>query len=149
MRRNATCFLAALGGLALLLSACSGVRVSPNALRSDLPPAQLTAVEARDFRTADKLAVIHAVAKILLETGFVLDRVDPQGKVWASAEIYFLSFKVVATVTPRGVGTMQVRFVADKSQGSDIMEVDDPKFYDDKFFTPLAENLRLPALPAT
>lgn len=149
MRRNAVCVLAAVGGLTLLLSACYGVRVSSNALRSDLPPAQLTAVEARNFRTGDRLAVVHAVAETLLETGFVLDRVDPQGKVWASAETYLQSFKVVATVTSHRVDTMQVRFVTDKKLGSDIIEVDDPKFYDDKFFKPLEAKLHLPALPAT
>lgn len=136
-------------GLILLLAACSGVRISDNALRSDLPAAQLTAVEARSFATADKTAVIRAVAATLLEAGFVLDRVDPDGKLWGSAETDVFSFKVVATVVPRGAGTTVVRFVTDKGQGRDIIEVDDPKFYEDKFFKPLAENLRLPAGPAT
>ena len=136
-------------GLVLLLAACSGVRISGNALRSDLPPVQLTAVEARSFPTADKTAVIRAVAATMLEAGFVLDRVDPGGKLWGSAETDVFSFKVVATVTPRGAGTTVVRFVTDKGYGDDIIEVDDPKFYEDKFFKPLAENLRLPAGPAT
>jgi len=129
---------------ALGLSACT----DPTHSISDRTPADFPLFQNRRFTIIDQ-AFVLAAAKTLLETGFVLDRVDPQGKVWASAETYFLSFKVVATVTPRGVGTMQVRFVADKSQESDIIEVDDPKFYEDKFFRPLAQNLRLPAGPAT
>jgi hypothetical protein len=141
--------VAAALGLMLLLAACSGVRISGNALRSDLPEAQLTAVEARSFPTADRTAVIRAVAATMLEAGFVLDRVDPDGKLWGTAETDVFSFKVVATVTPRGTGTTIVRFVTDKGYGNDIIEVDDPKFYEDKFFKPLADNLGLPAAPAT
>lgn len=141
MRRFAHSFFVA-AGLALALSACA-----MNS-RSDLPPSQLKAVEARNFPSADKATVIRAVAETLLETGFVLDRVDPQGKVWASAETFMDSYKVVASITPRGANAMEVRFVTDRRLGANLFEIDNPKFYDDKFFKPLEKNLGLPALPA-
>lgn len=52
-------------------------------------------------------------------------------------------------MTTRGANVQEVRFVLDHAWGSDLVEADDAKFYDEKFFKPLAENLGLPALPAT
>jgi len=140
MTRRAVCAIAALG--LLLLSACAGAQVSGSTLGGGL-------AEARSFQTADKAAIIRAVAETILEAGFVLDRVDPDGKLWGTAETDFSSFKVVATVTPRGADTMVVRFVADRGQGAAVIAIDEPQFYEDKFFKPLAENLRLPASPAS
>lgn len=65
--------------VAAFFSACTP---SPKgSLRSELPPAQLTAVQARIFQTVDQKAVIRAVGETVMEGGFVVDRIDPQGKV--------------------------------------------------------------------
>lgn len=134
-------------GLTLLLAACQTTQTPPPVL-SQKSAVELRAIQSRAFDSGDRAQVLRAVIATLQDLGYTIEKVEPPAGTVTGIKLAQL--RLTATVVPRAGGNQmavranaQVRPIATALQEN---QVDDPVFYQQLFFEPLAKALFLTAL---
>jgi hypothetical protein len=135
-----------IGGACLFLAACAGAAQEPPIIVSKKSAVELRSVQARTFETNDKNKVLRATITTLVDCGYGITRVSADaGTVTASKAA---QLALTASVYPHGDSQTIVRANAIVNLPTQSTQVDDPQFYRDLFFEPLARTLFLDALAA-
>ena len=121
--------------LALTLAACGKPLPPPETSETSV---QMRAYQSRIFDTADRNRTLRAVIATLLDLGYVINTVDADAGTVSATKLSALNLSVA--VAPRGKKQMSVRANAQIGGG-----VDDPRFYQQYFFEPLAGAMFLDA----
>jgi hypothetical protein len=129
----------------ILLAACQSTRQFPPNVLSSKPAVELRAMQTRAFDTSDDTKVLRMIIATLQDLGYAIDKVEPPAGTVTATKLSVLS--LTAVVHPRGTGQTVVRANAmvRVAAGSNT-QVDDPAFYQQRFFEPLSKALFLSAL---
>lgn len=120
--------------LGVTLAAC-GERPPPKTSETSV---QMRAYQSRFFDTADRNRTLRTVIATLQDLGYVITTVDADAGAVSAIKLSALQMSIV--VVPRGKKQMTVR--ANARIGGDV---DDPLFYQQYFFEPLAKAMMLDA----
>jgi hypothetical protein len=101
-------------------------------------------MQTRGFEIADETKVLRTVIATLQDLGYAIDKVEPPAGTVTATKLSVLS--LTAVVHPRGTGQTVVRANAMVRMASGNTQVDDPAFYQRRFFEPLSKALFLSAL---
>jgi hypothetical protein len=101
-------------------------------------------MQTRAFDTADKTRVLRTVIGTLQDLGYAIDKVEPPAGTVTATKLSILSLTVA--VHPRGTRQTAVRANAMVRMARGNTQVDDPAFYQRRFFEPLSKALFLSAL---
>ena len=129
---------------ALLLSACAPQ--TPRPILSAKSPVELRAMQSRQFDTADRARMLRQVIATLQDLGYNIDKVEASAGTVTATKLAQLH--LTATVIPFGAKAVVVRANALIGAAAMQHQVDDPRFYQQDFFDPLAHAMVLEALPA-
>ncbi|HYD69562.1 hypothetical protein [Azospirillum sp.] len=135
--------LALVGALALAVAGCQSGRQSQVVL-STKSPVELRAMQARAFDTADRAKTLRTVIVTFQDLGYGIDKVEPAAGTVSATKLGKL--RMTATVYPRGQSQTVVRGNALLLNPGVESQVDDPAFYQQLFFEPLAKAMFLTAL---
>jgi hypothetical protein len=131
----------------LALGACSGP--TDRAVATE-DAARLAAMQQRSFATTDRYLLVRAVTATLLSADYTIGHATPAADTICASKD---SLRVRVTITPHSSSDLLVRVEAwigeDTPPRDSRDEVDDPAFYQDQLFAPLAKTLGLPARPVT
>jgi hypothetical protein len=133
------------GAIALSLAACQAAN-QPKLVESQKSPVELRALQSRAFETTNREKTLRAVIATLQDLGYSIDKVEPSAGTITGTKLSQL--RLTATVYPRGESRMMVRANAIVRMPQQTIEtqVDDPLFYQQLFFEPLAKAMFLSAL---
>ncbi|MCM0019135.1 MAG: hypothetical protein NBV67_04015 [Tagaea sp.] len=134
-------------GLAVLLAACQTTQAPP-LIVSQKGAVELRAIQSRAFDSNDRAKVLRAVIATLQDLGYTIEKVEASAGTVTGIKLAQL--RLTATVVPRtGGNQMAVRANAQVRPIATVLQenqVDDPVFYQQLFFEPLAKALFLTAL---
>ena len=131
--------------VALTLAACQ-TSSEPRIIASSKGPVELRAMQSRSFDTGDRLMVIRAVVGTFQDLGYTVEKIEPEAGTVSAVKMAAL--RMSATVQPHGERQVTVRANAMVNGPKDQTQVDEPAFYQQMFFEPLARSLFLTAQPA-
>lgn len=126
---------------AALLAACQTNRQVVLSTRS---PVELRAIQARAFDTSDRNKALRAIIATLQDLGYNIDKVEAGAGTVSATKLGRL--RITATVHARGETQTIVRANALVEMANQESQVDDPVFYQQFFFEPLAKAMFLAAL---
>lgn len=138
-----------LGGIvaALLVLAACQTATEPKLVLSEKSPVELRAIQSRAFETTDRTKTLRTVISTMQDLGYSIDKVEPAAGTVSGTKLSQL--RLTATVYPRGETQMIVRanaIIRMPEQNQVEAQVDDPRFYQQLFFEPLAKAMFLTAL---
>jgi hypothetical protein len=108
---------------------------------------ELRSMQERTFDTGDRNKTLRATVATLQDLGYIINKVEPPAGTVSAQKDTIL--KLTASVFPHGTSQMAVRANAMVLiAGAKNTQVDDPLFYQQRFFDPLAKEMALSALPA-
>lgn len=128
------------------LAACQHPQ-QPPVITSTKSPVELRAMESRAFDTKDRSKTLRAVIATLQDLGYSIEKVEPEAGTVSAIKLSAL--RLTASVYPRGDSQLMVRANAEikvMPTSQQAHQVDDPAFYQQMFFEPLAKALFLTAL---
>lgn len=129
----------------LLIAGCKQPGVTD--VMSTKSAVELRAMQERTFDTTDRNKTLRSTISTLQDLGYVIDKVEPPAGTVSAQKDSIL--KVTASVFPHGTTQMAVRANAMVLIGGlKNTQVDDPLFYQQRFFDPLSKTIALTALPA-
>ncbi len=131
--------------LGALLAACQ--HHEQKLVLSEKSPVELRAMQSRAFETPDRNKTLRTVISTLQDLGYTIDKVEPEASTVTGTKLSIL--RLTAAVYPRGEKQLVVRSNAQvKLNPAQTTEnqVDDPVFYQQFFFEPLAKAMFLTAL---
>lgn len=143
MTLSIRCRLALIGALALGIAGCQTSEQSRVVL-STKSPVELRAMQARAFETTDRDKTLRTVIATFQDLGYGIDKVEPAAGTVSATKLAKL--RMTATVYPRGQSQTMVRGNALVLNPGVESQVDDPAFYQQLFFEPLAKAMFLTAL---
>lgn len=129
--------------LALPVAGCQTSNQS-HVMLSTKSPVELRAMQARAFDTTDRDKTLRTVIATFQDLGYGIDKVEPAAGTVSATKLAKL--RMTATVYPRGQTQTMVRGNALVVSPGLERQVDDPVFYQQLFFEPLAKALFLTAL---
>ncbi|MFC0408680.1 hypothetical protein [Roseomonas elaeocarpi] len=147
-----TSFRARLRYLSLLavlgLPACAGQPGEHSVVASQKSAVELRSMQSRVFETADRTRVLRTTIATLQDMGYAIDKVDAQAATVSATKASQL--RMSAAAAPRGTSQTVLRANAIVVGQSSDTQVDEPRFYQELFFAPLAQRLALASqdLPA-
>ena len=130
----------------LAVAACQQPGPPPLVL-SKKSAVELRSMQSRAFDTGDKAKTLRAVIATLQDLGYTIDKTELEAGTVSATKLAVL--RLTATVNARSVGQVVVRsnaIVKVAQQGNQENQVDDPIFYQQLFFEPLAKAMFLSAL---
>lgn len=113
-------------------------------LLSKKPAVELRAMQGRIFETGDRAKVMRATIATLQDQGYSIVKVESGAGSIKASKLAIL--EVSASVFPRGDKQIVVRANAIVKTPDGSSQVDDPAFYQQRFFEPLSKSLFLTAL---
>lgn len=113
-------------------------------LLSKKPAVELRAMQGRIFETGDRAKVMRATIATLQDQGYSIVKVESGAGSIKASKLAIL--EVSASVFPRGDKQIVVRANAIVKTPDGSSQVDDPAFYQQRFFEPLSKALFLTAL---
>lgn len=134
---------ALVGAMALAVAGCQTNQQSKVVL-STKSPVELRAMQARAFETTDRDKTLRTVIATFQDLGYGIDKVEPAAGTISATKLAKL--RMTATVYPRGQSQTMVRGNALVLTPGLESQVDDPVFYQQLFFEPLAKAMFLTAL---
>ncbi len=135
----------ALALCAIALSACQTTQ--EELIASKKSALELRSIQHRNFETPDTAKVFRSVIAVMQDLGYAITTVEPEAGVVTGNKLAKLN--LTASVTPKGTTATSVRANANirtQHQVKTYHQVDDPLFYQQRFFDPLAQALFLDAL---
>ena len=143
MTKSSPTFISFIMLLAVSLTACEGsIEARPDVL-STKSSIELRAMQARMFDTSDTKQTIKTVIATLQDLGYSLDKVSLTAGTVGATKLGALVITVM--VTPHGKRQIIVRANAIVKGSKNNSQVDDPMFYQQLFFEPLAKAMFLKA----
>jgi hypothetical protein len=135
----------ALMGSLVLVGGCA--QPGPTDVLSKKSAMELRSMQERTFDTADRNKTLRTTIATLQDLGYTIETVEPPaGTVSANKSA---ALKLSASVFPHGASQVAVRANAMiMMPGLKNTQVDDPVFYQQRFFEPLSKSMFLAALPA-
>lgn len=132
--------------LAFALVALPGCQTpgADQVLLSKKPAVELRAMQGRLFDTGDRAKVMRATIATLQDQGYSIEKVESSAGSIKARKLATLI--VSASVFPRGDKQIVVRANAIVATPEGQSQVDDPAFYQQRFFEPLSKALFLTAL---
>lgn len=131
-------------GTVLSLVACQTGPRAPKTIMSQKSAVELRAIQARAFETSDTGKVLRTVIATLQDLGYTIDKVEPAAGTVSGTKLARL--RMTVSVYARGTNRTVVRANAIALLKDAEGQVDDPVFYQQYFFDPLAQALFLNAL---
>lgn len=130
--------------VAVLLAGCATER--PPVLLSKKGAVELRAMQSRAFDTDNRNKVFRGIIATFQDLGYSISKVEPAAGTVTADKLARL--KMTATVYPRNDNRMIVRSNAIVKLGPGAVghQVDEPKFYQQRFFEPLSKAIFLQAL---
>jgi hypothetical protein len=132
--------------LTVLLAACQATPTE-QVILSTKPPLELRAMQSRIFDTSDKGKTLRAVVATLQDLGYSIDKIEPAAATVSATKLSLLRMSVA--IYPRGEQQLVVRsnaLVIAVAGTNKQNQVDDPAFYQQRFFEPLSKAMFLSAL---
>ena len=145
MKRTKVQFIPAAVALALVLGACQPQQ--PQFILSKKSAVELRAMQSRVYDTNNKNKTLRAVVATLQDLGYYVDKIEPTSGTVSATKLSLLRISVA--VYPRGSSQLIVRsnaLVMLQPGAVTQNQVDDPAFYQQRFFEPLSKALFLTAL---
>jgi len=136
--------------LLLLLSVVSGCvpQEPPPVIMSEKTPVELRAMQSRTFETGDEEKVYRSILAVMLDLGYALSSVDADSKTITGTKLAQLT--LTASIPASDEASTTVRANAIVKLGPQKLaqshQVDDPAFYQTRFFEPLSKALFLDAM---
>jgi hypothetical protein len=135
---------AAVVGFCVSLAACQ-TAPRDEIILSKKSPVELRVMQSRVFDTDDRKKTLRAAIAMLQDLGYTIDKVEPAAGTVSATKLATL--RVTITVYPRGEKQTVVRAnalvkIANVRQN----QVDDPAFYQQRIFEPMAKAMFLTAL---
>jgi hypothetical protein len=134
---RALCLLFLLG-----LSACQSTS-QQQVLQSTKPTLEIRAMQSRMFDTSDRSKVLRGAIATLQDLGYSIEKVEASAGSVSARKLAALEISV--SVFPRGKKQTIVRANATIRTPNGANQVDDPAFYQQRFFEPLSKSLFLAA----
>jgi len=130
-----------------VLAACQ--HTGQKLILSTKPAVELRAIQSRAFETTDQTKMMRTIVATLQDLGYKIDKIEPGAGSVTGTKLSAL--RLTASVYPRGTTQLIVRSNAivrmpQQQQQQTESQVDDPLFYQQLFFEPLAKALFLTAL---
>jgi hypothetical protein len=144
-RRFAAAFRLPALSLIALLGACAAGADRP-VIASTRSAVELRDIQSRTFDTPDQNRVLRASIATLQDHGYAITRVSPEAGTVTAVKAGRL--RMTASAYPRGNSQTVVRANALIPVPKGDAQVDDPLFYRNLFFEPLAHTLALNAMAA-
>lgn len=132
-----------LGLIVLALSACQQPGQSKLVL-STKSPVEVRAMQSRAFEITDRNRTLRTIIATLQDLGYTVDKVEPAAGTVSATKLSLL--RLTATTYPRGESQTMVRANAIYKLPNQDTQIDDPVFYQQLFFEPLAKAMFLTAL---
>lgn len=132
-----------LAGIALLFLAACQQPAKPPLVASSKSALELRSMQARSFDTGDRNKTVRTVIATLQDLGYSIDKVETQTGTVSATKLAVL--RMTVTVTPRGDNRLVVRANAIVVGKEAEHEVDDPAFFQQRFFEPLSKAMFLSA----
>jgi len=141
--------LARCGALILLTMTLAACQVTPTeqVILSTKPALELRAMQSRVFETNDKGKTLRAVVATLQDLGYSVDKIEPAAATVSATKLALLRMSVA--VYQRNEKQLIVRsnaLVIAVPGTNKQNQVDDPLFYQQRFFEPLSKAMFLSAL---
>lgn len=133
----------AIAAVCALLAACA-TKPSDEILLSKKSAVEIRAMQSRVFDTADRPKTLRTVIAMLQDIGYTIDKVEPAAGTVSATKLAAL--RVTVSIYPRGKKQTVVRSNAAARWGQQMYQVDDPAFYQQRIFEPLAKAMFLTAL---
>lgn len=136
-----------LAGAASLLFGC--VPDELDLVLSEKSAVELRAMQSRAFETGDKPKVYRAVLETLQDLGYVVTDADPKSGTVSGNKLAQLNLTATVYSRPSSAERIIVRVNATvrvTPGHKQEHQVDDPEFYQSRFFEPLSKALFLTAL---
>ena len=124
------------------LSACA--HTEPPVLTSAKGAVEMRAMETRVIPSSDRAQVLRTVIATLQDLGYNIDRIRGSTGTVTATKLSVL--RLSAAVSPHGPSQVAVRADAEIQVRGQFHQVDDPTFYQQDFFDPLASALLLQTL---
>jgi len=129
----------------LLMAGCTPP--VPTDVMSTKSAVELRAMQERTFDTTDRNKALRSTIATLQDLGYIVNKIEPPAGTVSAEKDTIL--KLTASVFPHGTSQMAVRANAMVLIGGlKNTQVDDPLFYQQRFFEPLSRTIALTALPA-
>jgi hypothetical protein len=132
--------------LASSLAACQAAPAE-QVILSSKPALELRTMQSRIFDTADKPKTLRAVVATLQDLGYAIDKIEPVAATVSATKLAQLRMSVA--IYPRGENQLVVRsnaLVIAVPGTTKQNQVDNPVFYQQRFFEPLSKAMFLSAL---
>jgi hypothetical protein len=130
--------------LLLGLSACQSTS-QQQVLQSTKPTLEVRAMQSRLFDTSDRSKVLRGAIATLQDLGYSIEKVEASAGSVSARKLAALEISV--SVFPRGKNQTIVRANASiRTPNGPTHQVDDPAFYQQRFFEPLSKSLFLAAM---
>jgi hypothetical protein len=128
--------------LALATGGCAAPQVTQ--VLSTKPAVELRSMQTRAFDTTDQNKMLRTIVSTLQDIGYTIDKVEPPAGTVSATKLTLL--RLTATATPRGTSQIAVRANAMvRIANVKDTQIDDPQFYQQLFFDPLAKAIFLSA----
>jgi hypothetical protein len=119
----------------------------PTDVMSSKSAVELRAMQERTFDTTDRNKALRSTIATLQDLGYVINKIEPPAGTVSAEKDTIL--KLTASVFPHGANQTAVRANAMILIGGlKNTQVDDPLFYQQRFFEPLSKTIALSALPS-
>ena len=128
-----------------LAGLCACARTEPPLLTSVRGAVEMRAMETRVIPSPDRAQVLRTVIATLQDLGYNIDRIRGATGTVTATKLSVL--RLSAAVSPHGPGQVAVRADAEIQVRGRFHQVDDPAFYQQDLFDPLARALSLQTLP--
>lgn len=125
----------------------SGCQTTQSHIMSEKPALELRSMQSRVFETPDRNKVYRAIIYTFQDLGYSITKVEPEAGTVSASKLAMLW--MTATVYPRGEERTIVRsnaIVKMMPTAPNGYQVDNPEFYQQRFFEPLEKALFLTAL---
>ena len=129
----------------IFLSACQTPQ--QEIILSKKSPIELRAMQSRVFDTSDKRQMLRTVVSTLQDLGYSIDKIEPTA--WTVSATKLAALRMSVAIYPRGQSQLVVRSNAVVARAPGALQknqVDDPAFYQQRFFEPLSKAIFLRAL---
>ena len=129
-----------------LAGLCACAHTEPPLLTSARGAVEMRAMETRVIPASDRAQVLRTVIATLQDLGYNIDRIRGSTGTVTATKLSVL--RLSAAVSPHGPSQVAVRADAEIQVRGQFHQVDDPAFYQQDFFDPLAKALLLQTLPS-
>jgi len=120
----------------------------PPVVASQKSAVELRAMQSRKFETADEKKVFRAILAVMLDLGYAITSMEPKAGTITGNKLAQLTLTASISSSDRKTTTVRANAVVktNPQKLAQPHQVDNPEFYQKRFFEPLSQALFLDAL---